>query len=308
MRVPVVVPAGRGIDVVGVGQNTVDHLCVVDAFPSVGAKGRLHVYEVQPGGQVATALVALSRWGARAAYVGVFGGDDAGRRARAALVADGVDVSAAPVREHEANQVSVILVDAPSGERTVLWHRSAGLALDPAEVPVARIAGARVLHLDGLDGAAALAAAAAARRAGVPVVADIDTAVPETSRLLELVDVVLVSWEFARVFSGAEDPEAALDALACGGAAVVGVTLGRDGVMARAGGRLVRVPGHRVMAVDTTGAGDVLHAGFIWGMLAGLDLQASLTLANAAAALQCTAVGGRRGIPSLAAARALAGV
>ena len=308
MRIPVAVPAGSGVDVVGVGQNTVDHLCVVDAFPSVGTKGRLQAYEVQPGGQVATALVALSRWGARTAYVGVFGGDDGGRRARAALVAEGVDVSAAPVREHEANQVSVILVDAPTGERTVLWHRSARLALDPAEVPVPRIAGARLLHLDGLDGPAALAAAAAARRAGVPVLADIDTAVPETERLLGLVDVLLVSWEFARAFSGADDPEGALDALARGGSIVVGVTLGRDGVMARAGGRLVRVPGHRVVAADTTGAGDVLHAGFIWGMLAGFGLQASLKLANAAAALQCTALGGRRAIPALAAARALAGV
>ena len=69
---------------------------------------------------------------------------------------------------------------------------------------------------------------------------------------------------------------------------------------------MLRVAGHAVAAVDTTGAGDLFHAGFISAMLAGLELDAALRLANAAAALQCTRLGGRHAIPTIAAARALA--
>jgi len=86
----------------------------------------------------------------------------------------------------------------------------------------------------------------------------------------------------------------------------VGVTLGSAGALIAAGGRPFAVDGHAVAAVDTTGAGDLFHAGFIWAMLAGLELETAVRLANAAAALQCTRLGGRHAIPTIAAARALA--
>jgi len=308
MRIPVAVPAVRDVDVVGLGQNTVDHLCVVERFPAPDTKQRLRARAVEPGGQIATALVALRRWGARAVYLGAFGDDEAGAVSRAALESEGIDVSHAPIRRSEANQLSVILVDARTGERTVLWHRPPALALAPDEVPRAIVTGARVLHLDGADGEAAVAAAAAARAAGVPTVADIDMALPELERLLPLVDVLIVSWEFARSLTGATRPEAALERLARHGGAVVGVTLGSAGALVAAGGRVLGVDGHAVTAVDTTGAGDLFHAGFIWAMLAGLELEAAVRLANSAAALQCMRLGGRHAIPTLAEARALAGV
>ena len=291
MRIPVAVPAGREIDVVGLGQNTVDHLCVVERFPAPDTKQRLQALAVEPGGQIATALVALRRWGARATYLGTFGDDEAGAVSRASLASEGVDVAHAPVRSGHPNQLSVILVDAR-----------------PGEVPRALIAGARVLHLDGADGEAALAAAAMARATGVATVADIDMACAELDRLLRLVDVLIVSWEFARALTGAAAPEAALESLERYGAAVVGVTLGSAGALLAARGRVLGVAGHVVATVDTTGAGDLFHAGFIWAMLAGLELEPALRLANAAAALQCTRLGGRRAIPTLAEARALAGL
>jgi sulfofructose kinase len=310
VRIPIAVPAPRaagGVEVVGVGQNTVDHLCVVDAFPVPDSKRRLRRYAVQPGGQVATALAALGRWGVRAAYVGTFGDDEGGRLGRASLVAHDVDVSSAPVRAGVPSQTSVILVEAATGERTVLWDRSPGLALAPAEVPCARIEDARALLVDGVDGPAARTAVGCARAAGVPVVGDVDGSAADAGRLLPLLDVVLVSREFACRRTGAGDAGAALGALAreCA-AAVVGVTLGPEGVLASAGGRELRVPGFRVAAIDATGAGDVFHAGFIWAMLAGRDLEDGLRLAAAAAALQCTQLGGRAAIPALADVRALA--
>src|SRR5437762_14078256 len=111
MRIPVAVPAVREIDVVGVGQNTVDHLCVVERFPAPDSKQRLQTLAVEPGGQVATALVALARWGARCAYVGTFGDDEAGAASRTSLAAEGVAVGHAPVRRGRRHRLAVVLAD-----------------------------------------------------------------------------------------------------------------------------------------------------------------------------------------------------
>lgn len=303
---PFVVPRGTGLDVLGLGQNTMDHVCVVDAFPTPDTQQRLRAYELEPGGSVATAVAALARWGAHSAYVGTFGDDAAGRGARAALERDGVDCTAAVDRPGEPNATAVVLVDARTGARSVLSHRGPALRLDVPEVPVDRVAGARAVLLDGVDGPAACEAAAAARAAGVPTVLDVTAPCAGLDRLLALADVLLVSWEFARAHTRGETPEVALATLARRGHAAVGITLGRDGAIACVGEQCVRVPGRDVHVVDTNGAGAVFRAGFVWGLLDGLDLDASMRLANAAAALQCTRLGARRAIPALAQVQALA--
>ena len=305
MHWPFSVPHGP-LDVVGVGQNTVDHLCVTDVFPTPDSAQRLRAYEVQPGGTVPTALVALARWGARATYVGVFGDDDGARVSRASLEEHGVDCTAAVHREGVPNPMAVVLVDARSGTRTQLRHAGARLALDPAEVALDRIATARTLLVDATHPAAAVVAMEAARAAQVPTIADVDTPCAEIERMLQLVDVLIVPCAFALSMTRTETPDAALAALARRGHGVVVITLGAEGVLACVGEECFRVPGLPVAAVDPTGAGAVFGAALTWGLLDGLDVNATLRLANAAAALQCTRVGARRPIPSLAQARALA--
>jgi sugar/nucleoside kinase (ribokinase family) len=75
--------------------------------------------------------------------------------------------------------------------------------------------------------------------------------------------------------------------------------LGHDGAVALVEGQFVYVKGFEVKAVDTTGAGDVFHAGFIYGLLQNWEVADILRFANAVAALKCRDLGGRRGIPSL---------
>src|SRR5712692_2385478 len=86
-RAPYRFPTGKQFDVVGLGCNSMDHLCVVNRHPRLDSKQQLVAYDRQPGGQVPTALVALQRWGLRTAYIGMFGDDPGGALAHAALVA-----------------------------------------------------------------------------------------------------------------------------------------------------------------------------------------------------------------------------
>lgn len=302
----IAVPVDAAWDVVGVGVNAVDHLCTVDPFPTFDSKSALAGYDCQPGGQVATALVALARWGCRTTYVGTFGDGPLAELSRRSLIDDGVDVAAAPARPGVGNQTAVILVDRASGERTILMHRPAALTLRPEELDRELVTSGRVLHLDGYDAEAAYTAASWAREAGVPVVVDVDTRVGPVERLLAIADAVIVSREFACELIGAAAAEEALVRLAASTrAALVAVTLGAAGAIAATAGGIFRAPGYPVQAVDTTGAGDIFHAGFIYGLLRRWSLEETLAFANATAALKCTKLGGRPGIPTVAAAQEL---
>ncbi len=302
----IAVPTRGELDVVGVGVNAIDHLCTVDVFPTFDSKQTLVAYDCQPGGQVATALVALQRWGRRCRYLGTFGDGPLGASSRGSLADEGIEVAHAPTRAGVANQCAVILVDRASGERTILMHRPPALTLRADELDRTCVTAGRVLHLDGYDAEAAYVAASWARAAGIPVVVDVDTGVEAVERLLALTDAVIVSREFAYALTGAASNDAVLAALAAmTGAPLVAVTLGADGVVARTAAGTLHVAGFAVPAVDTTGAGDVFRAGFIHGLLSAWSLERTLAFANASAARKCTVAGGRPGIPTVAAAEAL---
>jgi len=80
------------------------------------------------------------------------------------------------------------------------------------------------------------------------------------------------------------------------GCRLTAATLGQDGVLAWDGKQFHYASAFQIEAVDTTGAGDIFHAGFIYALLQGWPLQKQLDFACAAAALNCTAVGARGGI------------
>lgn len=299
-------PVGKTHDVVGFGLNAVDQICRLPAFPSFAGKLLMDDYSFRPGGPVATAVVALRRWGLGTAYLGTFGDDPLGDLSREALVSEGVSVEGCITRTGVRNQFAVILVDAGSGERTVLWHRDPMLAVRPEELDRERVCAGRVLHLDGFDCDAAIQAARWAAAAGIPTVLDLDSPRDRVEQLIARVDMAIVSSDFAVQFSGHKDPAAAVESLARLGCALAGVTLGGDGALACCGGRTFHVPAFEVSCVDTTGAGDVFHAGVIYGLLAGWEVEEMLRFASAAAALQCTRLGAQSGIPTIEEVGALA--
>lgn len=291
-------------DVVGFGLNTVDHVCVVGRPPGADAKQRLRAYRVLPGGQIPTALIALQRWGLRTAYVGPFGDDAGGRAQRDDLLAAGVDLRACRTQAC-ASQTSVILVDAVSGARSVLWDRPAELPLAAAQLDRGVLAGGRALLLDADDIETALLAAEWARAARSLVMLDVDEPGPRTGALLALTDAAVVSDTFPQRLTGAADLRTALRRMGASGPALAAATLGAGGALAYAGGSFVYTPAFRVPVVDTTSAGDLFHAGCLYGLLQAWPAATALRFASAAAALACSALGGRSSIPDLAEVTAL---
>lgn len=289
----------KRFDVVGFGFNTLDHVCVVARPPAPESKQRVGRYFRQPGGQVPTALVALQRWGLRTAYVGPFGDDQGGELQWASLRHEGVDLNGSRRRSAVGSQQSFVFVDRVSGERTILWERPVGLALSVGELDRNQLTAGRVLFMDADDMETALCAASWAKAAGSLVMLDVDEPGPRTDRLLGLTDIAIVSGRFPTRLTGEADLRRALRKMARLGPSLLVATLGRGGAVACVDGETFYVPAFPVPVADTTSAGDLFHAGCLYGILHGWEPRRSLHFAAAAAALECMELGGRAAIPSL---------
>ncbi len=294
---------GADLDVLGVGHGTEDHVCVVARAPVGGGKVRVREYLVQPGGQVPTALVALQRWGMRTAYIGAIGDDDGGRRQLASLRDEGVAVDGCVTCVGVPSQRSFITVEASSGERAIQWYRDGRLRLRTVDVDLAVPVRAGALLLDGEDFEVSIEVARVARRAGARVMLDADEPRADAHELLAVTDVAIVPAEFALQFAGTADLAAALRRMCESGPTTVVATLGADGAIALASGIEHRQAAFPVEAVDSTSAGDVFHAGFLYWSLRGDDTGGALRFAAAASALTVARLGGRASIPTLDAVR-----
>lgn len=300
MHFPFRMAGEKEFDAVGFGLNAVDHLVVVPAYPAFDTKVRLREHMQAAGGQTASAMAALSRLGMRTAYAGRFGSDAEGRFGLAELVNEGVNTDYAEVVEGARNQVAFIVIDERNGERTIIWDRDERLAYSALDAPVEIASRGRILHLDAHDPPACARLAHAAREAGTLVSADIDNIYAGLPELLPLIDVLISSKEFPHRLTGIADERASLvETKARYGCPVVGMTLGTRGALLYTEGVFLESPAFAVPdgCRDTTGAGDAFHAGFIYGMLRGLEIETSLRFANATASLKCRALGARTSLP-----------
>ena len=289
------------VDVIGLGASSVDYVNLVPlSAGTAGAQSKLRIssHFVSCGGQVATMLAACSALGLRTRYLGPMGNDDNARRVHDELARRNVDVSSVMVRD-ATNQFAIVLVDESTGERTVLWHRDAGMALGDGDLDPATLE-ARVLHVDDVDEGAAIRAARLAVERGILVTSDLDRVTDRTPELVGSVSVPIFAEHVPVALTGETDPERALRKLRKLNAGLLCVTLGTRGAVALDGDRPIHSPAFSVDAADTTGSGDVFRAGFVYGVLAGWSTDAVLRFANAAAAVSCTRLGAMAGIPTLA--------
>jgi sugar/nucleoside kinase (ribokinase family) len=147
-----------------------------------------------------------------------------------------------------------------------------------------------------------------ARSKGLPVVADIERVQPGDEEFIAAVDIPILPRSFVRALSGQQDLEAGARYVQSLGPQTVVITCGDEGVLAFDGDTRLQQPAFCVgPIVDTTGAGDVFHGAFAYGVALGLDLERNLAFAGAAAALSCQALGGRGSLPTMAQVEQLLG-
>ena len=289
------------IDVLGLGAVAVDDILYAETYPPPDAKAHVTRMERHCGGLAATALVAAARLGARCAYAGMLGNDGLSAFALSCMEREGIDTSAIERAPAAGPVHSHIIVGQQRGTRNIFSYepRLVGASMHTS---AALITSCRVLLVDHLGVPGMIRAARLARRARIPVVADIESdRHPRIQELLDLADHLIASQSFAERLTGATSPERAVRKLARADRQVAAVTCGAEGCwfLAQGESKPRHQPAFRVEAVDTTGCGDVFHGAYAFAMARGMALQERVRFASATAALKATRPGGQDGIPVL---------
>ncbi|MBW1999463.1 MAG: sugar kinase [Deltaproteobacteria bacterium] len=291
-------PCSETVEVVGLGQACVDYLGTIPHYPDEDGKIELLNLRKECGGPASTALVTLARLGIRVSFLGSISTDPFGKAILEALLREGVDASFLKVTPGHTSQFAFIAITEGSARRTVFWHRGTVAHLTARDVDLRPFSGAKVLHLDGLMVEASIEAASQARERGMKVVMDGGTFRKGTGELLPLIDVLIASEHFAKPLSkSGSSPREHIELLQEMGPQEVVITMGERGSLGLGREGLCFQEAFSVVPLDTTGAGDVYHGGYIYGLLKGWDMAGCMRFASAIAAMNCRAIGARRGIP-----------
>jgi len=295
-------PAPAEGRVVGIGLASMDALLVWQDMSKPVADNRVRSFQLQGGGMVGSALVAVTRLGGRAEFWGAVGDDLMGELTIRELRDENVDVSHVVRVAGASGPLVVVCVDKPTGERRFLHWTGACAREEPIVSPEA-LAGAGCLLVDGCQLSSALVAAEEAGRLGIPVVSDVGRITDGNRPLIERVNYAIVSEMCARRVDTGGDLRKACEAIRAMGPSCVVVTLGDKGLLAFDDDGFVEMDAFDVDVADTTGAGDVFHGAFCFGLLRGLTVRENLVFSSAVAAMKCRRVGGRAGIPTCAEVR-----
>jgi 2-dehydro-3-deoxygluconokinase len=296
---------------------TVDLLCMGEPMLEFnqlppGADGTQHYLEGF-GGDTSNAAVAAARQGARVGYITALGTDMPGDSFMRLWQREGVDAST--VIRTDRYQTGVYFVTHDASGHHFLHYRtgSAAAMYSVADVPEAAIAAARILYISGISQGisvsacdAVFAAIDVAVRHGVKVAYDTNyrPRLWPPARAAAVMHAAMAHAHYAfpgeedvRTLTGLTDPDAMLDFYLRLGVSVVVLKLGDAGAYLATPDSRVRIPAHRVVAVDATGAGDTFCGSFLARVLAGDEPEAAARYAGVAAALKCTGYGAVGPIP-----------
>lgn len=285
---------------IGFGLCALDYLTVVEKYPKINQKVDSVEYSQQGGGPVATAMVTLGRLGGtNIAFAGKIGDDREGEYIRKSMEQDGVNTSYLKVEPNTPSAQAFVWVEKKTGKRSVVLHREPRLQYKAEEIRPDPFENSKYLLIDGRDTDSALKAAQITRSCGGKVVMDAGHVRPRMDEFFRLVDYFICSGDFLLSYYKGLSVDRVMKNIHKMGCKWVVATLGDQGSIGFDGSQFFNEPAVSVPVVDTTGAGDVFHGAFLFGLLKEWNLPQIMFFANVASALKCRKLGGRAGIPDL---------
>jgi len=301
---------GMKLDVACLGIVVADVIAVpVEKYPE---RGRLVLTErmsLSMGGCAANSAVGMARLGLKVALIAKVGQDALGDFCLRVLEAEGVRAEAVR-RDRTASTSSTMVMVHPDRERSFIHCVGANGTFREEDIDFGLIRQAKVLNvggallMPGFDGPPLARAIAKGKQMGAITV--MDTAWDGTGQWMKLlaeafphVDYLLPSFEEAAMLSGESRAEAIAGRLVEAGAKVVVLKMGEKGCYVASEQENFYLPPFEVEMVDSTGAGDAFVAGFVTGLVKGLDLRGCAEMGNAVGALCVTRVGTTEGLPTL---------
>jgi sulfofructose kinase len=283
--------------IICVGHAALDRVYRIGAFPPRPSKVRALEHIESGGGMAANAAAAIATLGGTAELWSRVGADDAGQKIRNGLKHAGVDVRYVESFDDGRSSTSVVIVG-DGGERMVVGTRDINMPAGTSWLPLERVNATTVVLADLRWMEATRAIFARAKAANVPTVLDADLGGRESlTELLTQTDYAIFSEEALSEYQSGHDLKSRLERVMLLGPRHVGVTLGSAGYtwLDTFGGG--SCPGFEVDVIDTTGAGDAFHGAFAFALSEQRPIAECARFACATAALKCSRLGARAGLP-----------
>jgi len=283
-------------NVVVIGNNTIDHVYVTRGLLDADQKMNAVSMKQYAGGQAANVAHCLAALGLPVHYVGAFGDDAAGIAGKHSLLDCGISLEGELTVSECPTHLATVIVDHESHRRAIVMYKDERLLLRGDFIKPEWIQRASLVYIDNHEPDAALAAAKFASAHDVPVLADLEVLGPLVAEILSHTSSLVAPADILCEMSGERDVEDALRWTQGVGPSTVVATLGSAGAIGvHRDHPPVAVAAAPCNVVDTTGAGDTFHAGYIGAVCAGKSFLEALNFASHLAAAKCEENGPRLG-------------
>ncbi len=288
-------------DVIGVGNVAYDYLCIVEDYPKEDSSTHILQIVNQCGGCVGTSLVSMQRLGISSCYIGNIGNDDAGRIIQNDFLKEGVGIDGLDVLQDGHSSLGFVMIDPNHATRTKFPYRDNLADIEWTDKKKELIQNAKILHIDGTHYNNCMQAIEIAKANNVLVSLDGCSKKEDNSLNVDIArnaDILIMNSAYPFYTSNKESLKDAFAFFANFGAKYILTTRGEDGCIAYVDNEIREFPAFKVNAVDTTGAGDAFHGGFIAAILKGYPLLKAIEYASAVSAINTLQIGGRIGLPT----------
>lgn len=284
-------------EVIVVGDIDTDTFYIVPHIPQWDEGVLINEVYEHPGGKGANTASALSRLGVKTGMLSVAGDDYFGRVAISGLERNGVDANGVRVVKEGKTYYCVMMLD-PTGEKAILVVDTGLMYPSPQilDEKTEYLLTARHAHFIGIDPMRMVPSMKRAKEAGIKVSIDLDAAyqgIEKCCKAIEWSDIVFLNQQGANTLFPNCEKEIILHELNSYGPEIVVITSGKSGAIGFDGKNIYSVPSFNVPVVDTTGAGDVFSASFVYSYLNNWELKKSLEFASASAAISVSKIGGQ---------------
>ena len=280
-------PKEFAFDVVVVGSANLDLVATLDHLPKPGETIVALDYAEHAGGKGVNQAVACARMGARTAFVGCVGNDDAGVFLRGVLENEGIDTTMLRIVDMPTGRAFINVDSRGENEIVVVSgaNTQVGVAQNPFLLPTSHVL---LMQLE-IPLQTVTAALTAARKGGAVTVLNPAPYRSLTGEILSLVDVIVPNETESAACGGTQ-------ALLAAGVGTVVTTLGEKGAVINTVSSETSISPHNVVAVDTVGAGDAFIGALSAEIARGTSISEAAAVAAVAGALATTV---RGAVPSL---------
>ncbi len=286
-----------------IGHASYDISCILDAYPIENSKNVITEKLENGGGQAANAACLLAKWGIETYIAAAIGSDSYGEKMKKEFEMFGVKTSLIETSFEKSTSNSFIMINKKSGTRTTMNISTADTSPHMKKEEFSEEPDA--ILVDGYEYHASVAALT--KYEDKLTIIDAGVASPEVIELSKLCKYIVGSKDFAEKITGVKadiNYPSSLVAMYTKlkerfPRAEIIITLEEFGALYVENEEIKVMPGIKIKALDTTGAGDVFHGSFVYGLINNYDIEKNIAYANIAAGLSCESLGGRLSIPNL---------